>query len=205
MGVYGVAAFYKTNIEKITVESLSEIGIFAFSNVGSALKGDIVINEGVTTIGGWAFRECSNITSVSIPSTVTEIGSKAFENCTNLKTAKLPENIKKINSEAFYNCNNLSDEITIKEGTTIEKLAFSKTGISKVTIENNIIIPVNSFDNCPNLESIEICDDVQILTGRNGELAPFSHCENLKTVTMGKNIKINTYTSIGSLRSSSIL
>ena len=85
MGVYGVAAFYETNIEKITVESLSEIGIFAFCNVGSALQGDIVINEGVTTIGEGAFLECSNITSVNIPSTVKQIGNKAFYNCTKLK------------------------------------------------------------------------------------------------------------------------
>ena len=185
------AAFYKSNIEGITVESLSEVGPSVFYNVGQALKGDIVINEGVTTIGGWAFRGCGNITSVSIPSTVTEIGSKSFENCTNLKTAKLPENIKKINSEAFYNCNNLSDEITIKEGTTIEKLAFSKTGISKVTIENGVVLPVNSFNSCSKLEKVIIKDNVTINMGTwNGDQS-FSNCDSLKTITMGKNIKMH--------------
>ena len=91
------APFYKSNVERMTVESLSEIGMLAFYNVGPALQGDIVINEGVTTIGAGAFNGCSNITSASIPSTVTEIGNSSFYNCTNLKTAKLPEAVKKIN------------------------------------------------------------------------------------------------------------
>ena len=48
-----------------------------------------MINEGVTTIGVWAFKDCSNITSVSIPSTVTQIGVSAFENCKKLQTIKV--------------------------------------------------------------------------------------------------------------------
>ena len=183
--------FQYSKVEEATVESLSKVGSSAFNSVGQALKGDIVINEGVTTIGNTAFKGCSNITSVSMPSTVTEIGSKSFENCTNLKTAKLPENIKKINSEAFYNCNNLSDEITIKEGTTIEKLAFSKTGISKVTIENGVVLPVNSFNSCSKLEKVIIKDNVTINMGTwNGDQS-FSKCDNLKTINMGKNIKMH--------------
>ena len=183
--------FQYSKVEEATVESLSKVGSSAFNSVGQALKGDIVINEGVTTIGNMAFKGCSNITSVSIPSTVTEIGSKSFENCTNLKTAKLPENIKKINSEAFYNCNNLSDEITIKEGTTIEKLAFSKTGISKVTIENGVVLPVNSFNSCSKLEKVIIKDNVTINMGTWNGGQSFSNCDSLKTITMGKNIKMH--------------
>ena len=69
---------------------------FAFSSVGAALQGDIVINEGVTKIGDRAFNGCSSITSVIIPNTVTNIGDRAFYNCSSIKTAKIPEGIQTI-------------------------------------------------------------------------------------------------------------
>ena len=85
-----------TGLKKITVESLSEVNAFAFSSVGAALQGDIVINEGVTKIGDRAFNGCSSITSVIIPNTVTNIGDRAFYNCSSIKTAKIPEGIQTI-------------------------------------------------------------------------------------------------------------
>ena len=83
------AMFYESGVKQITVESLSELAALAFYNVSSAIQGNIVINEGVTTIGGGAFKECSNITSVVLPSTITTIGSTAFYNCTGLKTINI--------------------------------------------------------------------------------------------------------------------
>ena len=186
------APFYNSKVEKLTIESLSGVYNYAFANVGSALQGDIVINEGVTTIGDSAFKDCSNITSVNIPSTVTQIGASAFENCTNLKTAKLPEVIKKLGNNAFYNCINLSDEIEIKEGVTIESSAFSKTNIPKVTIGNNITLPLGSFNDCPKLESIIIGDNVKIQS-RQFRTPPFSNCSNIKNVTMGRNINMEAF------------
>ena len=80
-----------TSLEKITVKSISEVGQNAFGAVGSALQGDIVINEGATIVGAQAFNGCSNITSVNMPNTIITIGGSAYRNCTNLKTAKLPD------------------------------------------------------------------------------------------------------------------
>ena len=90
------ATFYNSNVKKATVESLSAVGSLALKMLGKSLQGDIIINEGVTTIGNQAFSWCSNITSVRIPSTVTSIGASAFYECTNLKTAALPSGIKTI-------------------------------------------------------------------------------------------------------------
>ena len=187
------AMFYESGVEQITVESLSEVAALAFYNVSSAIQGNIVINEGVTTIGGGAFKECNNITSVVLPSTITTIGNTAFYNCTSLKTAKLPTGIKSIGESAFYNCTNLSDEVVIGDGATIESSAFNKTGITKVTIGNNITIPVKSFNDCPNLTSVSIGNDVTIDTNRWSTTSAFSYCENLKTVTIGRNIKITDW------------
>jgi len=88
--------FSKSNVEKATVKSLSEAGSKAFVNIGPALQGDIIINEGATTIGNQAFNGCSSITSVSIPSTITVIDVSAFYNCKGLKSLKLPAGLTTI-------------------------------------------------------------------------------------------------------------
>ena len=87
-GNYFAYYFKECNsLETVTVESISEIGYNAFNSVKAALKGDIVINEGVTKIyGEGVFSGCSSITSVSLPSTLTEIGASAFNNCIRLQT-----------------------------------------------------------------------------------------------------------------------
>ena len=183
-----------TELKKITVESLSEVNAFAFNAAGAALQGDIVINEGVTKIGDSAFNGCSSITSVSMPNTITTIGWSAYRNCTNLKTAKLPEGIQTIGDYAFYNCSNLLDEIEIKEGVTLGGgYTFNNSGITKLTISNNIEIPGGSFEGCSNLEQVTIGDNVTIKPGGtwgNNYSGTFGKCTNLKNITIGENLKM---------------
>ena len=45
----------------------------------------VIIGDGVTTIGEWAFLDCSSLTSVTIPSSVTRIEDGAFSDCGNVK------------------------------------------------------------------------------------------------------------------------
>jgi len=51
---------------------------------------NVVIEEGISSIGNNAFRGCSNITSISIPNSVTSIGVSAFEGCTQLGNITIP-------------------------------------------------------------------------------------------------------------------
>ena len=180
-------------LASVKVESLSEIVTNALKGAGPALKGDIVINEGVTTIGSSAFEGCSNITSVSIPSTVTEIGLTAFKNCTNLKKAIIPESVKVIRYGAFTDCINMKQEVTIKSGVELGKTekgyfesAFAGSGITKLIVEDEVKIPLREGTNCPNLKEIIIGDNVTI----DGAYGTFNNCPELTTVKMGKNIKI---------------
>jgi hypothetical protein len=61
---------------------VTTIGSYAFSNCSSLTT--IEIGSGVTTIGYWAFRGCSSLTTIEIPSSVTAIGSNAFDGCSSL-------------------------------------------------------------------------------------------------------------------------
>ena len=173
-------------LESVTVESLSAVELNAFKNIGTALKGDIIIEEGVTTIGTSAFEGCSNITSVSIPSTVTQIGDTAFKNCTNLKKATIPETIKRIGKYSFSNCVNMKQEVTIKSGVGYDSNVYQGSGITKLIIEDGVKIPACEGMNCPNLKEIEIGDNVTI----DGAYGTFNNCPELTTVKMGKSTKI---------------
>ena len=59
----------------------------------------------VTTIGTSAFEGCSNLQSVSLPSSITTINTDAFYGCTKLGSVNLPEGLTSIYQRAFYNCN----------------------------------------------------------------------------------------------------
>ena len=76
----------------------------------------VVIENGVTSIGEWAFSACYNLTSVSIGNNVTSIGSFAFESCSRLVSIDIPGSVTSIGGGAFINCNLTS--VTIPASVT---------------------------------------------------------------------------------------
>ena len=76
-----------------------------------------VIPGSVTSIGGWAFLNCTNLISITIHNGVTSIGENAFEGCYRLASITIPESVTSIGDEAFRWCDGLS-EITINENIT---------------------------------------------------------------------------------------
>ena len=64
----------------------------------------IIIGDDATTIGEDAFRDCSNLTSVTIPNSVTEIGGWAFSGCNALTSVTIPNSVTTIGNSAFYDC-----------------------------------------------------------------------------------------------------
>ena len=64
----------------------------------------VIINEGVTSIGAYAFQNCTALTLVELPDSLEYMGSNAFENCDSLKSMELPVGIKTINDFVFDSC-----------------------------------------------------------------------------------------------------
>ena len=67
----------------------------------------IIINDGITGIGQWAFYSFVDLKTVVMTDSITWIGDGAFIFCMNLTSVKLSANIKGIHGEAFYGCNKL--------------------------------------------------------------------------------------------------
>lgn len=61
-----------------------------------------------TSMGNSAFSNCSNLTSVIIPSGVTKVTSFGFENCSSLTSITIPEGVTNIEYGGFLNCNSLT-------------------------------------------------------------------------------------------------
>ena len=72
---------------------------------------ELVIPEGVSSIGYEAFCYCTSLTSVTIPDSVTSIDSSAFSNCTSLTSVIIPDSVTSIGGGAFRDCPKLVEVI----------------------------------------------------------------------------------------------
>ena len=69
----------------------------------------VTIDDRVTTIGEYAFWDCTRLTSVTIPESVTTIGEHAFSGCTSLTSVMIGENVQTIGEYAFSGCTSLEN------------------------------------------------------------------------------------------------
>ena len=67
-----------------------------------------IIPESVTSIGSYAFRNCSSLTAINIPEGVTSIGDWAFRECSSLTSVTIPEGVRSIGNGAFCDCSSLT-------------------------------------------------------------------------------------------------
>ncbi len=145
------------------------------------LERRVVIEEGVTSVGKGAFRNCHALRSVKMPRSITSIGERAFNRCGMLGSLTIPEGVTNIGAEAFFECSSLTT-VTIPEGVTA--------------------IGDRAFCGCKNLRSVIIPDSV-VSIGHSA----FSGCAGLRSVKISKNISgIGDYvfSGCGSLRSVNI-
>ena len=142
---------------------------------------NIVIEEGITGIGGSAFDSCSNVTGVTIPESVTKIGSGAFHGCSSLESIVIPESVSEMGDTVFANCSSLK-EIVIPDsvGSIGESVFYGCSSLTSAILPEGMeTIGQYMFYGCSALTEITIADTVQSI----GESAFFG-CSSLKEIVI---------------------
>ena len=127
---------------------VTEIGGYAFYQCEDITS--VVIPPSVKTMGDYAFAECTNITSAAIPESITTISKWAFAHCTNLEKLSLPSTMDRIDYAAFKNCVSLKELKLPDHLTSIGSEAFMYcVGLKSVVIPKSLVHFDNeTFDRC---------------------------------------------------------
>jgi hypothetical protein len=138
---------------------------FTFRNVTNQTPTSCVIGE-------FAFRNCTSLESITIPSSVTEVGEGAFINCSSLSAIQwnTPSDIPK---DAFSGCETLKS-----------------FGISSNSVKQVRSIGENAFKNCVSLSDIGGLDELQFTALEEIGANAFENCAGLDTLTIPSSVRV---------------
>ena len=107
---------------------------------------EVNFENGITTVGGYAFRNCSRLQKVTLPSSLQSIKQSAFNHCAELTSIEIPEGTETIDEFAFTGCEALAD-VTIPESMkTIKRYAFRGCNkLRKVKTNSDCILGTHAF------------------------------------------------------------
>lgn len=108
------------------------------STNGKILK-NVTISEGITTIGDFAFVNCTNLEKITLPDSLTSLGDQTFIGCSKLKEINIPSKITSFGYSGYM---------------------FQETGFTEFTIPKNVKkIPSETFRICKNLKKVIVHSD----------------------------------------------
>ena len=160
--------------------TVTSIGNYAFWNCSVLTSVDIP--DSVTSIGGFAFRGCSSLTEVTIPDSVTSIGDSAFFRCSDLTSVVIPDSVTSIGNSAFSWCSDLTSVVIPDSVTSIGNGAFSDCiSLTSVDIPDSVTSIGNyAFSWCSGLTSITFAG----INPPSFDLTAFYDCDALQTISL---------------------
>ena len=184
----GIAA----NAQEVNVNGIQYYlnGNNASVTKGGDYKGDITIPATITYEGATynvidilssAFYNCTELTSITLPSSIDQVLNWAFEGCTGLTTVTFPEGVRFISNSVFYNCTNLTS-VTFPESVThigdwvFEGCSSLKTVILPKEIE---YFGRGVFFDCGSLTEVTLPEGINKI----GE-STFYNCSGLTSITI---------------------
>ena len=180
----------------ITSENLATYGI---KTVGDVVIPEYVTDDdntrhAVTGIGDYAFRDCNEMTSVTIADSVTEIGTGAFVNCSKLSKAAVPNSVRSIGNSAFDGCTSLSS-------ISYNGNEYDLSNIEPAFVENGVSVGSHVFEHSYNEPVYTWSEDNSTCTATK----TCSECYDIVTETADVSTKtadatctnegLNTYTA----------
>lgn len=163
-GTHGSLSWdYNADTRKLTIGGSGEMADFAAPDsivwravLTSAQR--IVIEEGVTSVGSYAFYYMPALTEVSLPNSLTKIGDYAFAYCSALTDITLPHGLTSIGKSAFEACAAMPSAYLSASVTEVGERAFAYcTSLESVIITGTIAeLRAETFKNCTALKAL-IC------------------------------------------------
>ncbi len=165
---------YRSDITHIFISGgVTSIGDYAFAECTRLTSVTFGDGSQLTSIGNGAFAYCKKLTSVTIPGTVKSIGTDAFHGCTDLTSVTIPDNsqLTSIGEDAFHSCMNLTSVTIPEKVTSIGAAAFAFSGLESVTIPEKVTsIGQRAFESCSRLTGLVVNENNPNYSSRDGVL-----------------------------------
>lgn len=168
---------YGSQIKQVVIaQGVESIGSEAFSDCTAMTE--ISIPDTVKTIGDYAFYKCSSLTEIVLPDSITQIGDTVWAYCSSLVRAVLPDSLTSMGSHSFIECYKLTS-VNLPSGlTTIPMWTFFCCPITSIDIPETVtVIEKSAFRACRALTSITIPESVTCI-----EQSAFAECTSLNQV-----------------------
>ena len=120
------------------VYSVTSIGQWAFENCSQLTS--VIIPNSITSFESFAFNGCSSLTSIFIPNSVISIGAQSFYGCSSLTSVTIPNSVTSIGSNAFSHCSNLAFVTCLGETAP----ALSPNAFNGTLSDKTLTIPCGS-------------------------------------------------------------
>lgn len=141
----------------------------------------VTVSEGIETLGGGTFENCSKLMSVSLPNSLISIDTDTFRGCESLESIIIPDSVEQLGKYAFAACFGLKTIIMPDSVSIINSDLFNScTSLESVILSANITeIPDSAFAFCSSLKSVDIPEGVTHI----GDAA-FYECTSLQRVSL---------------------
>ena len=141
-----------------TISAYLVKGTLKSDNISSENKEivDVKVGKLVTSIGNYAFENCANLTSFTMPDSVTVINQHAFRYCNSLANLEFSSNISSIGSDSFHGCTSLTSVVLPENLVELGSNVFTTcTGITEVVVPKSIAsLGTTPFFGCTSLTSV---------------------------------------------------